>query len=60
MTRKEMQDRLVKSLGMEDEMVIEFFKLCEQYPESDWNNKCLFGIFEAMLNLVQFRAELEE
>lgn len=60
MTREQMQDRLIKSFGHEDTRVIWFAELCEQYPESDWNNKCLEGIFSALIDLAQYSAELQE
>lgn len=59
MTREQMQDRLVKSLGMEDSRVIWFFNLCEEYEDNEWNNKCLEGVFGAILDLVQYVAEME-
>lgn len=51
MTREQMQDRLIKSFGHEDDRVIWFCGLCETYVENEWNNKCLEGLFSALLDL---------
>lgn len=60
MSREQMQDRLIKSFGHEDDRVVWFCEMCEMYPENEWNNKCLEGLFSALLDLAQFLAELEK
>ena len=59
MTRKQMIDRLIASFGFEDSRVIWFCSLCEEYAENEWNNKCLEGLFGALLDLAQYAAELK-
>lgn len=59
MTREQMQDQLNKSFGHKDDRVVWFRGLCEKYPENEWNNKCLEGIFSALLDLAQYSAELD-
>ena len=59
MNREEMQNRLIKALGFEHPAVVEFYRLCDEYDDNAWNNRCLFGMFEAILDLVQYASELE-
>ena len=59
MSRKNMMAQIIKSFGFEDERTIWFIELCEEYPDTEHNNKCLEGIFGALINLEQYRAELE-
>ena len=59
MDRKTMIDRLIKSFGLEDSRVIWFCGLCEKYDDTEWNNKCLEGIFGGLLDLAQYEAELQ-
>lgn len=59
MNREEMKNRLIRALSLEHPAVVEFFRLCEEYEDNAWNNRCLFGMFEALLDLVQYASELE-
>lgn len=59
MTREEMQNVIGNAYGMEHTATIWFFELCEEYESSEWNDKCLFGIFSSLLDLRQYSAEME-
>ena len=49
MTREKMIDRLVKKFGHEDNRVIWFCGLCEEYEENEWNNRGLEGLCISLL-----------
>ena len=51
MDREQMMNALIVAFGFEDSRTIEFCNLCELYEDNEWNNKCLEGIFESLLNL---------
>ena len=57
--REEMQDTIVKALGLEHRGTIWFYDLCEQYDDNPQNNAKLFEIMSAMLNIIQYASELE-
>ena len=59
MTRKEMQDKLIRVFGMEDSRVVWFFQLCEDYDDNEWNNKCLEGMVMALLDIARIQSEME-
>ena len=49
MTREEMKDRIVRNLGLEHPLTIDFFKMCETLPEIKENDRLLafaLAIFE--------------
>jgi transcription initiation factor IIE alpha subunit len=50
MTREKMMDNLIKKLGMEHKYVIYFCKICEEYPENEWNNAMIYGIYRGAMN----------
>ena len=41
MSRTEMQDMLIETLGFEHPDVVEFFQVCEELPDNKINNKSL-------------------
>lgn len=45
--RQELIDRMIKLYGFENQMVIEFCKLCENYTDNEWNDRCLTTLVEA-------------
>jgi hypothetical protein len=57
--REEMQNTIIRALGMEHPATVWFCGLCEEYADNEWNNKCLYGLMSALLDLVQFASELE-
>lgn len=59
MTREDAKNAIARALGLEDSRTIWFFQLCEDYEPTEHNDKCLIGIFEALMDLVQYEAELE-
>lgn len=58
MTREEMMNYLVSREGLEAEATVWFFELCEEYPNA--TDEKLYGVFTALLDLIQYVAELEE
>ena len=54
LTRQEMQDNLVKMLGLEDEFVVMFFGFCEDYPETELNDKRIYNLYKAYMDLVEY------
>lgn len=45
--REKLIDRMIAVYGMENEIVIEFCNLCEDFVETDWNNECLSVLVES-------------
>lgn len=41
MTRNEMMDAMIRLYGFEHPVVIQFCRLCEEWPEAEGNNKAL-------------------
>ena len=39
--RESLIDRMIRLYGYENNLVIDFTKMCEAWAENDWNNKCL-------------------
>lgn len=60
MTRNEMMNSVVKKFGYEDSRTIWFFELCEQYPNTESNNKHLESIVGSLFVLAQHSAALEK
>jgi len=50
MSRTEMQDMLIKTLGFEHPDVIEFCQVCEELPNNETNNKSLEMVACEILN----------
>jgi hypothetical protein len=59
MTREKMFEILCNAYGLEHPFVIFFAGLMEEYEENPHNEKCLLGIFEAGINLIQYASEME-
>ena len=57
--REEMKNRIANALGLENRCVVEFFRLCDEYEDSDWNNKCLNGIFDNMMSIMNIITFME-
>ena len=45
--RENLIDRLCHIYGLENPIVIEFARLCEDWEENEWNNKVLTILVEA-------------
>ena len=45
--RENLLTRMIHLYGMEDSLVIEFARLCEEWEDNDWNNFALEILVEA-------------
>lgn len=45
--RENLIDRMIAIYGLENPIVIEFARLCEDWEENEWNNKVLTILVEA-------------
>lgn len=39
--RESLIDRMIRLYGYENNLVIDFAKMCEAWAKNDWNDKCL-------------------
>lgn len=52
MTRKEMMDKAIRRYGFEHTWVVAFCTYCDIWEDTEWNNKCLADLFNAMMNYI--------
>lgn len=45
--RENLIDRMICIYGMENPIVVEFCRMCENWEVNDWNNKCLTMLVES-------------
>lgn len=45
--RQLLLNRMIHLYGENNPIVIEFLKLCNDYPASEWNDQCLLILVEA-------------
>jgi len=45
--REQLTDRLIRLYGFENDIVIAFCELCENWTDNEWNNRVLTLLVEA-------------
>jgi hypothetical protein len=60
MTKEHLMNEAISFFGHEDKRTIWFCRLCENYPETPWNLRCLENLLKALFELVIYESELEK
>lgn len=45
--REQLLDRMIRIYGYEHPIVLDFCKLCNNFDENEWNDKCLTILVES-------------
>lgn len=57
-TIEQMQDRLIKKVGMEHPLVIWFCQLCKQYEHTEYNRETLYDVMLSIDDAIDYENEL--